>query len=242
MESLNACSSSGTRSRGHEDVPARHHGFGLHVQPRLDQLHEQQNWWLLCRIPPQRTRRSVHPPGLEPGRGRRARPDPGLEQLRHRGHAVVAAAPLRRPHRHDLPEGLRQPVPLGACRRHRARPPTSSCPTSGPSTRARRWSSPSGTRPRVARPYGSGGRPARTPGPTRPSTGPPTNGTRPGATNATSIDVTATDFNGRLLTISFTLPTTYAPPTDNEWWQIALHLRQAPGRDRPDHLEREHRG
>ena len=47
-----------------------------------------------------------------------------------------------------------------------------------------------------------------------------TNGTRPGATNATSIDVTGTAFTNHMITISFTLPTTYAPPTDNEWWQI----------------------
>ncbi|MFI5393696.1 MAG: hypothetical protein ACHQY1_08170, partial [Myxococcota bacterium] len=47
-----------------------------------------------------------------------------------------------------------------------------------------------------------------------------TNGTRPGASNATSIDVTGTVFTNHMITISFTLPTTYAPPTDNEWWQI----------------------
>ena len=29
------------------------------------------------------------------------------------------------------------------------------------------------------------------------------------------------NFTGELVTISFTLPTTYAPPVDNEWWQIA---------------------
>jgi Putative Flp pilus-assembly TadE/G-like len=46
-----------------------------------------------------------------------------------------------------------------------------------------------------------------------------TNGTSDTAT--TLIDVGANDFNGQLLTISFALPTTYAPPSDNNWWQIA---------------------
>jgi hypothetical protein len=48
-----------------------------------------------------------------------------------------------------------------------------------------------------------------------------TNSAYPGANGVTSIDVTGTKFNSQLLTISFTLPTTYAPPSDNDWWQIA---------------------
>ena len=56
-----------------------------------------------------------------------------------------------------------------------------------------------------------------------------TNGDSTRATNVTSASTSrANNFNNQLLTISFTLPTTYAPPTDNEWWQIALHVRQAP--------------
>jgi Flp pilus assembly protein TadG len=47
------------------------------------------------------------------------------------------------------------------------------------------------------------------------------NSSYPGANGVTSIDVTGTKFTGHLITISFTLSTTYSPPSDNEWWQIA---------------------
>jgi hypothetical protein len=49
------------------------------------------------------------------------------------------------------------------------------------------------------------------------------NSNRPGANGVTSIDVSQTgsnSFTGHMITISFTLPTNYTPPTDNEWWQI----------------------
>jgi hypothetical protein len=45
--------------------------------------------------------------------------------------------------------------------------------------------------------------------------------TRPGANGVTSIDVSGSAFSNHMITITFTLPTTYAPPSDNEWWQIA---------------------
>ncbi|MBV9953090.1 MAG: Tad domain-containing protein [Acidimicrobiia bacterium] len=60
-----------------------------------------------------------------------------------------------------------------------------------------------------------------------------TNATYPGATNVSSIDVTGTKFNGQLLTISFTLPTTYAPPSDNDWWQIAYKFGGTDARGNP---------
>ena len=48
-----------------------------------------------------------------------------------------------------------------------------------------------------------------------------TNPLRPGANGVSSIDVTGNYFTKHLITISFTLPTTYVPPVDNEWWQMA---------------------
>ena len=81
-------------------------------------------------------------------------------------------------------------------------------------------------------------------GRTRPSTGSSTNGDpRPGTrTGVTSIDVTRHRLHQRAgHDLASRCPTTYAPPTDNEWWQIAYKFASTGG-DRPDHLEREHRG
>lgn len=39
-------------------------------------------------------------------------------------------------------------------------------------------------------------------------------------TNDTNIDIDAFNLNGCLITIEFTLPANYSPPTDNDWWRI----------------------
>jgi hypothetical protein len=46
-------------------------------------------------------------------------------------------------------------------------------------------------------------------------------------TNVTNINVASFNFNGCLVTIEYTLPTTYSPPTDNSWWRIRYNY--APG-------------
>jgi hypothetical protein len=38
--------------------------------------------------------------------------------------------------------------------------------------------------------------------------------------NVNLIDVTGSTFNGRLITIEFTLPANYSPPANNKWWRI----------------------
>ncbi len=50
--------------------------------------------------------------------------------------------------------------------------------------------------------------------------------------NVSSIPVSSYNFNNELLTISFTLPTNYNPPTDNEWWQIAYTFASSSVTDR----------
>jgi Flp pilus assembly protein TadG len=50
-------------------------------------------------------------------------------------------------------------------------------------------------------------------------------------TGVTAIDVSG-GYNNQLLTITFSLPTTYNPPTDNEWWQIAYTFASANVTDR----------
>ena len=153
-----------------------------------------------------------------------------------------------------MPPGVRGLVPVGAGRLYGGPPPTSSSLRSVRSTRARRSSSPSGTRPRVAtasrirRPTGTqhlGVRDLQLDS--------STNTNRPGANNVR--DDRRLRYGrqqtsaGHLITISFSLPTTNASPTDNEWWQIVLHVRRRGQRcrqpdrcHRPDDLEREHRG
>ena len=111
-----ACTSTGAGQKGEKTFsPSSSTEGGYTFNPGSTFMTSSSSWWLLCRIP-------TSAPGgryilrvTNQGTGSTLEKTAGSEQLRDRRHAH-AATHLRRPHGHDLPEGLRQRVPVGARR------------------------------------------------------------------------------------------------------------------------------
>jgi hypothetical protein len=236
MESLNACSSSGTGHEGSMTFQPGTTDSGYTFNPNSSNF-TSRSWWQLCRIP------NTAPGGRYILEVKNQDLSGGLDLTRGSNNFGIAATP-------SSPQRLCDARTDATCPKVYANQSLSvrAAATSstanfflsdiGPEHKGKKvvitlWDPAEGGQLiKIRKPTGTNTWVDQTFDWKATSDDPKTNGTSGTGVTSIALNDTTMNFTGELVTISFTLPTTYAPPTDNEWWQIAYTFRDNDVSDR----------